>query len=498
MIRKLLPTVLLCVLVVLPAIATRVDAHVDTLAVTNFTDNETIRYDLPLLKGVAHDSSSVTVVNDADTYTFLVNDDGHWRGFVSLNSGTNDLEISSSGGATMDLTLSYIPPSRAKRIRLVYFKGVDSSGKFDAPLGVPNGVNDAITRIRTAGRVMQSMTAELLYERGYPRYTFAFVVDVNGEPQVDIERSSLLTVAQIRDMKGNELWFHIHGELSDYPNRADVKDVVIIADCTFDSSTGQTKGCTARGGGRLALFGSATLHTFPETVKEIEDHFLDPRLIESYLFPEYGRSRQYWSIYTTSLGAILHETGHCFGLPHSYERCAIMSRGFDYLNRLATTYEPGRGTIDPATDMLPCWSEANAGRLVSNLWLTTSEAELWAVEYRWGDPPPGYSFAGPVFESWMDLRIENRGDGDAYNVTASITDAPINTEVPDPDVTVGDILAGGSAWSTDTFTTRVDMTIPGVDPCEGIVWRIEYDDAAGIHHVIEGMPQFPPGEGPCN
>jgi len=126
------------------------------------------------------------------------------------------------------------------------------------------------------------------------------------------------------------------------------------------------------------------------------------------------------------------------------------------------------------------------------------KAEPWTAEYRWGDPAPAYSFDDwPIFEGWMDARIENRGPGDALNVTATVTDWPINTEVPGPDVTVGDIPGGDSAWSEDAFTTRVDMTIPGVDPCEGVIWRIEYDDAVGTHHVIEGVPEFPPGEGPC-
>ena len=121
-----------------------------------------------------------------------------------------------------------------------------------------------------------------------------------------------------------------------------------------------------------------------------------------------------------------------------------------------------------------------------------------AVEYRWGEPAPGYSFANwPIFEGWTNVLIENRGCGDVFNVTASITSAPSNTTTLDPDVTVGDIPAGSWAWSIDTFTTQVDMANP-VDPCEGIEWRIEYDDAAGVHHVIENVPEFPPGEGPCD
>jgi hypothetical protein len=124
------------------------------------------------------------------------------------------------------------------------------------------------------------------------------------------------------------------------------------------------------------------------------------------------------------------------------------------------------------------------------------ETELWAVEYRWGDPPPGYSFANwPIFVGWPNVRIENRGTGDAFNVTAELMICPDNTTVTDPFVTVGDIPTGGSAWSIDTYTTEVDMADPG-DPCEECFWRIEYDDGAGFHHVIEGVPEFPPGEGP--
>ena len=123
-------------------------------------------------------------------------------------------------------------------------------------------------------------------------------------------------------------------------------------------------------------------------------------------------------------------------------------------------------------------------------------ADLWAVEYGWGEPAPGYSLANwPIFEGWMDVRIENRGAGDAFNVTGEVMSWPINTTVPDTDVTVGDIPAGGSAWSVDTFTTHVDMANP-LDPCEEVFWRIEYDDAAGVHHVVENVPEFPPGEGP--
>jgi hypothetical protein len=41
------------------------------------------------------------------------------------------------------------------------------------------------------------------------------------------------------------------------------------------------------------------------------------------------------------------------------------------------------------------------------------------------------------------------------------------------------------------------MSIPS-DPCAEVTWRIEYDDAAGLHHIIENVSEFPPGECPCD
>jgi uncharacterized repeat protein (TIGR01451 family) len=126
-------------------------------------------------------------------------------------------------------------------------------------------------------------------------------------------------------------------------------------------------------------------------------------------------------------------------------------------------------------------------------------ADLWAVEYRWsasgGGPPehPGWEWDPmPLFRSWVEVRIENIGAGDAYNVTAAIMDQPSNVTVDDGGVTLGNIFAGTSVWSADSFELMTDMGDPQ-DPNEQIFWRIEYDDASGNHHVIGNVPEFPPG-----
>jgi hypothetical protein len=129
------------------------------------------------------------------------------------------------------------------------------------------------------------------------------------------------------------------------------------------------------------------------------------------------------------------------------------------------------------------------------------EADLWAMEYRFGDPPPGYSWSGTNFTTWMEVRIENQGSGDAFNVTAKLNNHhPVNMTIhPNPEdrVALGNIPAGGSAWSavlspgdTSTFTVTIDMSNPQ-DPDEGWHWDIEYDDVCGNHHIIYDVPEFP-------
>ena len=121
------------------------------------------------------------------------------------------------------------------------------------------------------------------------------------------------------------------------------------------------------------------------------------------------------------------------------------------------------------------------------------QSELCPDEYRWNTSinPKGYEWDPfpTLFRAWNDVHFVNNGTGDAYNVIATITCAPVNVNIIDGNVTLGDIPAGGSAWSKDFFLLEVDMTNPQ-GPDKGICWRVEYDDAAGVHHVIENVPKF--------
>ncbi len=152
-----------------------------------------------------------------------------------------------------------------------------------------------------------------------------------------------------------------------------------------------------------------------------------------------------------------------------------------------------------------------------------NSASLWTYDYRWGAyywgdekglgykclPPPESGGALKVM-SWQEVAIKNlKGYADADNVTATIDSVPANIQILDGQVSVGDIPAGSSAWSRDTFqiitavtedvyrdlcggTTSTPTTTPS-QLSAGITWRIEYfNTEMGFDVSIGNVPQIAP------
>ena len=84
-------------------------------------------------------------------------------------------------------------------------------------------------------------------------------------------------------------------------------------------------------------------------------------------------------------------------------------------------------------------------------------ADTGGVEYRWGDPASSYrQVSASVLESWQQVRIENLSRVTVHNVVAEAMDAPASVTVLDGTATVRDVPAGGSVWSANAFSIRVD------------------------------------------
>jgi hypothetical protein len=170
----------------------------------------------------------------------------------------------------------------------------------------------------------------------------------------------------------------------------------------------------------------------------------------------------------------------------------------------------GDGQYDDASGETVQWSWANphsgviglkvtdsfgASGTASAEYTTIAVSELWMVEYRWSTQTfPPYAMTinpdGSIdLDSWMEVRIENRGNGDAFNVTASLSMVPDYVTIVDGDVAFGDVPAGGTTWSVDDYHLSVHCEGPTDDT---VWWDIEWDDAQGHHHIMQNVPMFAP------
>ena len=104
---------------------------------------------------------------------------------------------------------------------------------------------------------------------------------------------------------------------------------------------------------------------------------------------------------------------------------------------------------------------------------------LCPIEYTL-EPESGMDPDTNIYTGIQKVKFKNIGYNDAFDVTATISSAPANVFVSDPDITLGDIPAGGSLWSEDAYTVEVDMSNPQ-DPNEGIFYTVTY--------YVEGNPE---------
>ena len=180
------------------------------------------------------------------------------------------------------------------------------------------------------------------------------------------------------DMK---LWRAAYDALSGQPRRRDSIDLAVMSFSRMIG--GRVWAHTALGGGALALFGGATIWSWPERVCDIASVLRDHSPFDHvrYFDDSGGRARKHGGgggrrmVTATTLGALVHELTHCLSLPHPVPKGAdpgdVMARGFDYIDRLFM--QPPQGRYEPT----PNYSLGGAARLRWHRYLQfEGEAEL--------------------------------------------------------------------------------------------------------------------------
>ncbi|XP_053692141.1 uncharacterized protein LOC128740602 [Sabethes cyaneus] len=318
-----------------------------SIELVNVSDNDKFLHSLILLKGVIINrcetgqlkvrvdnvdwpaSSSVRFINDKK---------GQFRLLINLKEGKNHVTLVYCEHEVA-VNICFERSACPYTIIPLYIicQGHDGSYQSDT---VNNDIQNACRKINLGIKLVQSLYAEKLFERGFGRKTFTVGSDC-------IPFYSSLAVDESRLMTDQELWNYFSKEIieSELLKSEKQKFIAFISstfyegisnnDFSYENIKRHTTGHAALGGGGLALFGTGCLYTWPSSLPEIVPAFLNKKKINrASLMDDSNHRHTYGGCYATTIGSVCHELGHIFDLGHTKD--GIMGSEFDHVNRVFT------------------------------------------------------------------------------------------------------------------------------------------------------------------
>jgi hypothetical protein len=335
--------------------------------IVNMADGETVRYPVVLLAGTADGAKTITS-KVAGRETTVPVQNGAFKVLARLEPGRNKVDLASEAGKA-SIKLNYKPSTSPYRVNVVFVVPADEEPTYDA---ATNGGKDYASRLATAALLMQTYTAESMNRMGFGRTTFNLELGKDGLPVVHTVRYPI-GGDQLRLRDGGRLY----GDLYDWIDRqfptSTNKNLVLMGFSRFNPATGQAEAHTALGGGGMGLFGNTAQWSWPVDLNDVYRAFSDAAPVDGTKLHDdsAGRSTA-WGLASTTVGAMLHEMGHTFGLPHTGDPTSIMQRGFDRFNRMFTVVEPPtKNRKQPTTfgpDDTGRWEPRSAAQLACLRW----------------------------------------------------------------------------------------------------------------------------------
>lgn len=325
------------------------------IQIKNFNDYDSVNYRLVLLQGFVHfkDSDCCKISgnllcssNGTEVVWPVFN--GLFKCLAELIPGLNEVKLTYEG-IIKSLFINFEVHETNQCVVPVYFIPKDHDGCFQSPQEVENSEESAIARIGFGMLMIQSLFAEILGERNFPRKSFQLEIDLcHKAPPCRLFKSSL-TVAEVVKMSDEELWEEVGRELMLSNLGSEKRKFVCFISCTLWNGHNALAN-PALGGGGLALLGSGSLHTWPTSLTETVSSLTNEKKLEPHLLDNSCFRGTYCGAFATSLGSTAHEMGHIFNLGHT--RSGLMSRGFDNAHLLFIQASDGENS--KGDKLIPC------------------------------------------------------------------------------------------------------------------------------------------------
>uniref|UniRef100_A0A0R3W7E0 Zinc metalloproteinase YIL108W n=1 Tax=Taenia asiatica TaxID=60517 RepID=A0A0R3W7E0_TAEAS len=332
----------------------------------------TVHYPLFLLRGTfsCHLGCQPTTVTKTNSILFKTSSKTapgvFFKALISLDTGLNNISICCPH-ISYNCAINKVPVDDTRPyVRCIYvaFRGHD--GSFQAPPSVPSDSDSACRRFGLAVRLLQTLTAETIFAETGCRRTFVCAGDLpapsNLQPRVVASPVSVavwciqsrIGFQEAQSMSSLRLWECLARELDAifWEDRGRAKWLAVVSCTEFRPLTSSEIMPTSHEEGPVAwLLLDRVRYTHGQKTSRRLAHVyqIHRRLtsgsismiadigIQENIFEDFPGT--YWANYTTALGTMLHEIGHCFDLDHNSE--GIMRRGGDDLNLVLAFPPPG-------------------------------------------------------------------------------------------------------------------------------------------------------------
>lgn len=278
------------------------------------------------------------------------------------------------------IKINFVPLQANKTVHLCLIMARDSPGTYDMPSyrlqrGERATLEEAIRKLKVAGRLMQAYTNEEMRAAGFSNRCFQFAEEETSwqqlygynvsspTPHKEVKIHILRSPKTVEELRNPEVaqqnpngsdtgWLFSHASdvIKDDPilmeerNRlgTGVQCAVIYLDAHYDVGKDMILAHAALGGGddtvKLAIFGSHGLHSWPINMPQVGPSFLDcTHLSQKEVANDAGECGTSWECFNVTLGAFMHETGHLLGCPHQVS--GVMLRDYVWFNRSFMTRE---------------------------------------------------------------------------------------------------------------------------------------------------------------